>query len=250
MLARHAPPAGRCARESGRRYRPPRRTAGRALFAGQPARLCRGEPGRHVQRARMRADAGGQHLLMASTSSAYGATPRCPCRRNGPRTADALCRDQAGERGDGAFLRICGSCRRHVPVLTVYGPGGGRTWRCSSRQAALEGERSTSTTTARWRGLHLCDRLVRGIRLLSPPPLTGRRVLPGDSLSPSRRGGREHRQLDPHPADGLRAEIERALDRRAGTYRHAAGRCAGNLGRLQPPALPGSPGPACAGVMA
>lgn len=61
-----------------------------------------------------------QHLLMASTSSVYGANIEMPFYRDGEgrHAADDLCRDQEGQREHGACLcASVGSAHDHVPVF-------------------------------------------------------------------------------------------------------------------------------------
>ena len=113
-----------------------------------------------------------QHLLMASTSSVYGANEEMPFTET--EKADTqlthLCGDQEGERGDGAMpMPICGTCPTTMfRFFTVYGPWGRPDMALFKfADAILDGRPIDIYNHGdMYRDFTYVDDLVRGIRLL------------------------------------------------------------------------------------
>ncbi len=138
-------------------------------------------------------DLGVQHLLMASTSSAYGANTDMPFVET-QRTAHPLTLYAATKQANEAMAHSYAHLWK-LPVtmfrfFTVYGPWG-RPDMALFRfvQAALAGEPIEIYNHGRMaRDFTYVTDLVRGIRLLidTPPvePASPGDILPGDSLSP------------------------------------------------------------------
>lgn len=96
------------------------------------------------------------HLLMASTSSVYGANEEMPFHErekcDTPLTLYAATK-KANEAMGHSYAHLWNLPTTMFRFFTVYGPGAGPTWRCSSSRAAFsKARRSTSTTTARCTG--------------------------------------------------------------------------------------------------
>ncbi|MDX5349455.1 MAG: GDP-mannose 4,6-dehydratase [Paracoccaceae bacterium] len=136
---------------------------------------------------------GVQHLLMASTSSVYGANTELPFRETQktelPLTLYAATK-KANEEMAHSYAHLWALPVTMFRFFTVYGPWG-RPDMALFRfvRAGLEGEPITVYNHGRMaRDFTYVSDLVRGIRLLMdlPPPLPDARgePVPGDSLSP------------------------------------------------------------------
>jgi UDP-glucuronate 4-epimerase len=140
---------------------------------------------------------GVAHLLMASTSSVYGANAALPFRET--QKADAqitiyAATKKANESMAHAWAHLYGVPTTMFRFFTVYGPWG-RPDMALFRfvEATLEGRPiDVYNHGEMWRDFTYVEDLVRAIRLLvdAPPPLPAARELPGhvpegDSLSPA-----------------------------------------------------------------
>ncbi|MCK0207816.1 NAD-dependent epimerase/dehydratase family protein [Starkeya koreensis] len=135
-----------------------------------------------------------QHLLMASTSSVYGANEEMPFRETDkadtPLTIYAATK-KAGEAMGHSYAHIYGLPTTMFRFFTVYGPWGRPDMALFKfTRGILEGTPIDIYNHGEmWRDFTYVDDLARGIRLLidTVPPLPGARdeAVPGDSLSPA-----------------------------------------------------------------
>lgn len=135
-----------------------------------------------------------QHLLMASTSSVYGANEEMPFRETDkadtPLTIYAATK-KATEAMGHSYAHIYGLPTTMFRFFTVYGPWGRPDMALFKfTRGILEGTPIDIYNHGdMWRDFTYVDDLVRGIRLLidTVPPLPGacEAEVPGDSLSPA-----------------------------------------------------------------
>jgi UDP-glucuronate 4-epimerase len=135
-----------------------------------------------------------QHLLMASTSSVYGANEEMPFhetdKADTPLTIYAATK-KATEAMGHSYAHIYGLPTTMFRFFTVYGPWGRPDMALFKfTRGILEGAPIDIYNHGEmWRDFTYVDDLVRGIRLLidAVPPLPGAREeeVPGDSLSPA-----------------------------------------------------------------
>lgn len=147
----------------------------------------------NVIEATQATDAG--HLMMASTSSVYGANESMPFRETDktdmPMSIYAATKKATESMGH-AWAHIHGLPVTMFRFFTVYGPWGRPDMALFKfTRGILEGTPIDIYNHGQlWRDFTYVDDLVRGIRLLmdKAPPAPGQRadlpVLPGDSLSP------------------------------------------------------------------
>lgn len=135
-----------------------------------------------------------QHLLMASTSSVYGANEEMPFRETDkadtPLTLYAATK-KATEAMGHSYAHVYGLPTTMFRFFTVYGPWGRPDMALFKfTRGILEGAPIDIYNKGEmWRDFTYVDDLVRGIGLLieAVPPLPGARgeAIPGDSLSPA-----------------------------------------------------------------
>ncbi|GLK72527.1 GDP-mannose 4,6-dehydratase [Ancylobacter dichloromethanicus] len=135
-----------------------------------------------------------QHLLMASTSSVYGANEEMPFRETDkadtPLTIYAATK-KANEAMGHSYAHIYALPTTMFRFFTVYGPWGRPDMALFKfTRGIIEGTPIDIYNHGEmWRDFTYVDDLVEGIRLLidTVPPLPGARgeALPGDSLSPA-----------------------------------------------------------------
>lgn len=135
-----------------------------------------------------------QHLLMASTSSVYGANEEMPFRETDktetPLTLYAATK-KATEAMGHSYAHVYGLPTTMFRFFTVYGPWGRPDMALFKfTRGILQGTPIDIYNKGEmWRDFTYVDDLVRGISLLidAVPPLPGARgeAIPGDSLSPA-----------------------------------------------------------------